>query len=138
MGEKPTSPRQHPFRRTRDDHALETAADYVELIEELISTEGEARSVEIAARLGVSPVTVAKTIQRLQRDGLVESRPYRSVFLTPAGSELAARFRDKHQTVLQFLLRLGVPPEIAEADAEGIEHHVSEATLEAMRRFCEG
>jgi DtxR family manganese transport transcriptional regulator len=34
--------------------------------------------------------------------------------------------------VVEFLLALGVPPAIAEADAEGIEHHVSPETLEAF------
>lgn len=126
---------KNPFARTRDDHALETAADYVELILRLTESEGEARAVRIAEILGVSPVTVSKTVQRLQRDGFVVAIPYRSLFLTPEGEELAERFREKHQTVLEFLLLLGVPPTVAETDTEGIEHHVSEVTLEAMRRF---
>ncbi|MBX7133382.1 MAG: manganese-binding transcriptional regulator MntR [Fimbriimonadaceae bacterium] len=123
------------FVRTRDDHAKEIAADYVELIQDLIGRLGEARAADIAAQLGVSHVTVTKTIQRLQRDGLVTSLPYRSVFLTEAGRELAASMKIKHQLVLDFLLALGVPPDEAETDAEGIEHHVSDATLDAMARF---
>lgn len=125
------------FARTRDDHALETASDYVELISELISESGEARAADIATRLGVTPVTVSKTLQRLQRDGLVKSQPYRSVFLTDAGKELAAEMREKHRLVVQFLLALGVTPDVAETDAEGIEHHVSTDTLAAMGRFLE-
>lgn len=128
-------PQRNRFVRTRNDHALETAADYVEIIRELIKETGEARSVDIADRLGVSAATVSKTLQRLQRDGLVVTRPYRSVFLTEDGRELAAKFEAKHQVVLDFLLGLGIPAETAEVDAEGIEHHVSDATLEAMRRF---
>jgi DtxR family manganese transport transcriptional regulator len=123
------------FRRTRDDHAAETAADYVELIQELIEARGEARAADIAAELGVSHVTVTKTVQRLMRDGLVTSRPYRSIFLTEAGQALAERMREKHRIVFEFLLALGVPRETAEIDAEGIEHHVSEETLAAMERF---
>lgn len=125
----------HRFERTRSDHAAETAADYVELIQDLIDEHGEARAADIASRLGVSHVTVSKTVQRLQRDGLVTTQPYRSIFLTDAGRELAERMRAKHQTVLGFLLALGVPEPVAETDAEGIEHHVSDETLAAMERF---
>jgi DtxR family manganese transport transcriptional regulator len=128
-------PNSHRFERTRNDHAEETAADYVELIQDLIAERGEARAADIASHLGVSHVTVSKTIQRLQRDGLVTSQPYRSIFLTEKGRDLAERMRAKHQTVLDFLRALGVSEKVAETDAEGIEHHVSEETLDAMERF---
>lgn len=126
---------KNPFARTRDDHALETAADYAELILRLTETEGEARAVRIAQILGVSPVTVSKTVQRLQRDGLLVAKPYRGLFLTPEGETLAIKFREKHAVVVEFLIKLGVPSAVAETDAEGIEHHVSEVTLEAFRKF---
>ncbi len=129
---KPAS--MNRFQRTRDDHSRETAEDYVELIDALIEDKGEARVVDIAERLGISQVTVSKTIQRLQREGLVTSEPYRSIFLTEAGRQLAADSRERHEIVLRFLLSLGVGPETAEIDAEGIEHHVSAETLDAMRR----
>ena len=133
--ENQTQPSHNRFVRTRDDHAVEIASDYVELIQFLIEDRGEARATDIAAELGVSHVTVTKTIQRLQRDGLVTSLPYRSTFLTDAGRDLAVRMRAKHKLVLDFLLSLGIGPEVAEADAEGIEHHVSEETLKAMAAF---
>ena len=124
-------------RRTRSDHAGETAADYVELIDDLIKSLGEARAVDLARHLGVTQVTVTNTIERLKREGLVTSKPYRSVFLTPKGKRLAAFTRRRHQLVLQFLLALGVPRGDAEIDAEGIEHHLSKKTLAAMRAFVE-
>lgn len=127
----------NPFRRTRLDHQTETAEDYVELIDELIETRGEARVVDLAERLGVSSVTVAQTIQRLSRDGLVSSEPYRSIYLTEKGAALAEEMRHRHETVEEFLLALGVPEDIAKTDTEGIEHHVSGETLRAMRRFIE-
>jgi len=123
------------YRRTRADHARELAEDYVELIDDLIREAGEARAVDIAARLGVTHVTVANTINRLKRAGLVTSEPYRSVFLTKSGKRLADAARARHTLVLQFLLALGVTPADAEIDAEGIEHHLSPGTLEAMKRF---
>lgn len=123
------------FRRTREDHSRELAEDYVELIDELQLEKGEARAVDLAERLGVSHVTVSRTVRRLVRDGYVLAEPYRSIFLTDEGRELAAASRSRHAQVVAFLLALGVPAEVAESDAEGIEHHVSQQTLEAMRRF---
>ena len=122
------------FKRVRDAHQTETAEDYVELISDLIEETGEARVVDLAQRLGVSNATVNNTIQRLARDGLVTSKPYRSIFLTAEGVAMATVSRERHAVVRDFLLALGVAPEVAEADAEGIEHHVSEATLEAFRK----
>ena len=123
------------FQRTREDHSRERAEDYVEMIDALIRDKGEARAVDIAERLGVSHVTVSKTIKRLQREGLVTAQPYRSIFLTQGGSELAAASQRRHELVLAFLRAIGVSEDVANVDAEGIEHHVSEETLAAMRRF---
>jgi DtxR family manganese transport transcriptional regulator len=122
-------------RHTRRAHAQERAQDYVEAIADLIAEQGEARATEIARSLGVTHVTVIRTVQRLQREGLVKTLPYRSIFLTPAGRALAARAKERHQTVVAFLEALGVPVATARADAEGIEHHVSPATLAAINRF---
>jgi DtxR family manganese transport transcriptional regulator len=123
------------FQRTREDHSRERAEDYVELIDGLIREKGEARAVDMAERLGISHVSVSRTLQRLKREGYVTMEPYRSVFLTEQGTTLARQARERHSLVLRFLLALGVPDEIADTDAEGIEHHVSEQTLAAMRRF---
>jgi len=125
-------------RRTRSDHASELAEDYVELIDELTRDTGEARAIDVARHLGVTHVTVAKTVRRLQQEGLVRSAPYRAIFLTEAGKKLASQSRERHELVLRFLLALGVPQNDAEADAEGIEHHISPKTLEGMRRFVAG
>jgi len=125
------------YQRTRQDHSRETAEDYVELVAELIEKNGEARAVDLADILGVSPVTVGKTLQRLDREGYVVTRRYRSIFLTDKGKELALQSMSRHEMVLAFLLKIGVPPEIAEIDVEGIEHHVSAETLAAMRRTIE-
>jgi DtxR family manganese transport transcriptional regulator len=65
----------------------------------------------------------------------VTTRPYRSIFLTEEGRRLAAQSRQRHEIVLNFLLALGVPAAAANADAEGIEHHVSPPTLAAFERF---
>ncbi len=122
-------------QRIRRDHSSEIAEDYVEIVAQLVRAHGEARTVDIARRLGVSHVTVTKTIARLQKEGLVRSEPYRSIHLTDAGSGLAERIEQRHELVVRFLRKIGVDGQAAEIDAEGIEHHVSDATLAAMKRF---
>ena len=122
------------FRRSRRDHSLETAQDYAEAIADLTSAQGEARVVDLARRLGVTHVTVNRTLARLQRAGYVNTRPYRAIFLTDVGRKLAAESKQRHQTVVAFLHSLGIPKKTAELDAEGIEHHVSPETLRAFER----
>jgi DtxR family transcriptional regulator, manganese transport regulator len=127
--------RSAAFRRIRADHSSELAADYVELIADLIDERGEARGSDIALRLGVANATVVKTLKRLQDGGLVTQEPYRSIFLTGDGWKMAEDGRRKHRIVEGFLLALGVSEETARMDSEGIEHHVSDETLRAMARF---
>jgi len=125
------------FGKTRLAQSTALLEDYVELIADLLTNAGEARPTDIARRLGVSHATAIKTISRLKREGLATARPYRGVFLTESGEKLAARARIRHRLVVDVLLAMGIPVEAAEADAEGIEHHVSETTLKAFARFLQ-
>lgn len=133
---RPADTRAEAFQGARTARRNELAEDYVELIAELIHTQGEARPVDIATKMGVTAPTVAKTLDRLARDGLITRAKYRSVFLTEEGRALAKECRHRHEIVLRFLLSLGLDPETAEHDAEGIEHHVSERTLALFAAFA--
>ena len=123
------------FERIRRAHQSEIAEDYVEMISDLIAETGEARAVDLASRFGVTSPTVNATIQRLQKEGLVESKPYRSIFLTEEGKVLASFCKKRHEIVYKFLLAIGVKDEIAKIDAEGLEHHVSKETLKVFENF---
>lgn len=107
----------------------------MESIAELIARRGEARVKDLAEMMGVSHVTVSRTVARLVSAGLAKTEPYRPIELTDAGRRLAKECEARHEVVLDFLLKLGVSRKQAELDAEGIEHHVSEETIEAMRRL---
>ncbi|KSV92942.1 manganese-binding transcriptional regulator MntR [Sinorhizobium sp. GL28] len=121
------------FRQTRNSRRTELVEDYVELIADLIADGGEARQVDIAQRLGVAQPTVAKMLKRLAAEGYIQQKPYRGVFLTALGSDLAERSRERHHIVESFLRALGISEETARIDAEGIEHYVSTETLEAFK-----
>ena len=123
------------FKKVRDAHKTENTEDYLEIIAELLNSKGEARIVDIANELDIAQATANKTIQRLQNQGFVKKEPYRSIFLTLKGQELASISKKRHIIVLNFLKKLGIDPKTAEADAEGIEHHVSDKTLKKMEQF---
>ena len=132
-----STPRQAVNRhaRTRRDHAMETAEDYVEAICEFTESHGSCRVTDLAGRFAVSHVTVNRTVARLQRAGLVSTQRYGPIELTEDGRKLARLAKQRHEIVLQFLIALGVTEKTAIVDAEGIEHHVSDDTLRAMKRF---
>ena len=133
-GGRPADVQASAMRQTRHRHSLEIAEDYVEAIAELTDTVGEARAVDLARLFGVSHVTVVRTVARLQRDGYVQTRPYRALFLTDKGTRLARAARARHALVVEFLRSLGIRESVVQGDAEGIEHHVSDETLAAFRR----
>jgi DtxR family manganese transport transcriptional regulator len=118
-------------RRTRSDHAAETAEDYAEAIEQIHREHGKCRIVDLARQFDVSHVTVTKVVAR------VTSERYGPLELTPEGRQHAAKSRRQHQIVFDFLRAIGVGEETAAIDAEGIEHHVSRQTLECFRRLTE-
>ena len=132
----PAEPTQaQRFGKARAAQSGALSEDYVELISDLLANGGEARPTDMARRLGVSHATAIKTIGRLKREGLAVAKPYRGVFLTELGERLAERVRNRHRLVVDLLMAVGVPAETAEQDAEGIEHHVSDASLAAFGRF---
>jgi len=132
---RPSSQQAEMLRRSRRDRALEVAQDYVEAIADLSVSQGEARLTDLARRLGVTHVTVNRTLARLQQAGFVHTKPYRAIFLTDTGKKLAEESKKRHETVVAFLQSLGISDKTAEFDAEGIEHHVSPETLAAFERL---
>ena len=95
------------FEQVRNARNSETAEDYTEMIADLIRNAGEARAVDLAKHFGVTGPTVNSIIRRLVRDGLVVSKPYRSIFLTDKGQTLADYCKKRHEIVYNFLIKIG-------------------------------
>ena len=123
------------FEQVRNARNSETAEDYTEMIADLIRNAGEARAVDLAKHFGVTGPTVNSIIRRLVRDGLVVSKPYRSIFLTDKGQILAEYCKKRHEIDYDFLIKIGVNSDTAKNDAEGIEHHVSAETLSVFEKY---
>lgn len=130
---KSTNPAE-PFIATRNHHTRELAEDYVEIVYDLIQEKKEARVCDIAEHIGVSHVTVIRTIDRLKKRGLLASNQHQPITLTAEGESLAKLCKERHTFLLQYLLALGVPEGIAKIDVEGMEHHISPATMNAFKR----
>ncbi|MDZ4786160.1 MAG: iron dependent repressor, metal binding and dimerization domain protein [bacterium] len=127
--------RASAFEATREHHSTETAEDYCELVLELITKYGQARTCQIAEELGISHVTAIRTINRLQIAGYLQTSPRKPVSLTPKGKRLGIFAQERHQLLFDFLVKIGAPADVAKIDAEGAEHHFSDETLSAIRRF---
>ena len=123
------------FKRARHARETEIIEDYVELIADLIDEQGEARAVDIAKRLGVTGATVNKMVARLKQMDLVNAQPYRSVFLTEEGRQMAEASRERHHIVVALLRTVGVDEATAWADAEGMEHRCSPETIMAFKEL---
>lgn len=121
--------------RVRRQHSDELAEDYVEAIHELVSETGVARIVDLTKIFGVSHVSVIRALARFEKRDLLHRCPDGGIVLTDRGIEWAIEAAERHALVVQFLCGIGVSEDQADADAEGIEHHLSKESLEAMKAF---
>ena len=115
----------------------ESGEDYLETVLRLLSTGNDVHAVDVARHLGVSKPAVTKAMRILTQKGYVEIVD-NHIHLTPAGEEYAVAVYGKHRMLTEFLMKLGVGAETAEADACRMEHLLSEETLGAIRAFNKG
>ena len=110
--------------------------DYLERIQELIDSKGYARAVDIALSLGISQASVTNMVKRLDAEGFVKHERYRGLILTEEGSAIAREIADRHRILTEFLSLLGVSEAEVERDVEGMEHHLSPSSLNAIEVLC--
>lgn len=107
--------------------------DYAKAIYSLERHGGDVvGTTELAARLGVSPASASGMVRRLTAMGLVEHEPYRGISLTPAGEKVALEVIRHHRLIELLLADLGVPWDRVHAEAEVLEHHISEELEELI------
>jgi Mn-dependent DtxR family transcriptional regulator len=110
--------------------------DYLERIQELIDSKGYARVVDIAMSLGISQASVTNMVKRLDGEGFVKHERYRGLILTEEGRAIAREIGDRHRILTEFLGLLGVSEAEVERDVEGMEHHLSPSSLNAIEVLC--
>ena len=107
--------------------------DYLEQILHLIEEKGYARPIDISKKLKISQASVTNMLKRLDTEGLVAHEKYRGTTLTEEGLRIARAIIDRHETLTRFLQLFDIDEDTIYRDVEGMEHHVSRATLEAIR-----
>lgn len=111
--------------------------DYLEQILHLIEEKGYARPVDVSKRLNISQASVTNMLQRLDSEGLVKHEKYRGTVLTEEGQKIAQAIIDRHELLTEFLRLFKIDEDTIYRDVEGMEHHVSRATLNALRAVTE-
>ena len=115
----------------------ESTEDHLERIHELVELKGYARVSDIASALGLSRSAVSNMVRRLAARGYVNYERYRGFTLTPAGAQIAAHIKARHETLTRLLQLLGLDEETVQHEVEGIEHHLRPKTLEVFERLVE-
>jgi len=110
----------------------QSAEDYLERIHELIEQKGYARVVDIASSLKVKQASVTSMVQKLAEAGYLQYEKYRGLVMTEQGREVARKIQNRHITLSRFFSLFGLDPETQHRDIEGIEHHLSPATVEVL------
>jgi len=113
------------------------AQDYLEQIHRLIGSKGYARVADIAAALEIAPASVTTMIQRLDTEGLVVYEKYRGVVLTADGQDIAEEVVKRHEVLARLLRSFGLDEKTIYQDVEGMEHHISKATLRVLITIVE-
>ncbi len=110
----------------------QSAEDYLERIHELIEEKGYARVVDIASSLRVKQASVTNMVKKLDELGYLKYERYRGLILTQKGRDVATRIQQRHETLSRFFSLFGLDKETQQLDIEGIEHHLSPATVEIL------
>lgn len=116
----------------------ESAENYLETILILKKEKGMVRSIDIAVRLGFSKPSVSVAMKNLRQNGYIEMDRNGSITLTDAGLQIAEKIYERHTFLSQWLIRLGVSPEIALEDACRMEHVISSESFSALKKNVEG
>lgn len=104
----------------------------MERIYELIKEKGYARAVDIASTLQVKQASVTGMVQKLGELGYLNYEKYHGLILTEKGRQVASAIQKRHATLTRFFSLFGLPPETQQRDIEGIEHHLSPATVDVL------
>lgn len=109
--------------------------DYLEAILMLQQANGHCRSVDVANHLGFTKASVSVAVSNLTQRGYLHKLAGGNLVLTPEGRAYADGVLGRHRLLTDALTFLGVPADIAEADACRIEHDISDETFDRLREW---
>lgn len=111
----------------------ESGEMYLETIY-VLSEKGPVRAIDVGEYMGYSKPSVSRAMGLLKSGGYVVADKDGYLTLTDVGEEVAKKIFERHTLITDFLIRLGVDKETASEDACRIEHHISDASIEAIKK----
>jgi Mn-dependent DtxR family transcriptional regulator len=130
-----------PLKRNKNRAASralsDSTEDHLERIADFVERKGYARVTDVAEELGLTPSTVSNMVRRLAARGLLNYEKYRGFNLTPKGRAVAARTKERHQTLTELLGLLGLEDRTVAAEVEDIEHHLRPQTLAVLEKLVD-
>ena len=120
-----------------DNLRKKTIEDYVELLYDLQTKKDIVHTNDIAHSLNINPASVTEILQKLYDEGYVNYVKYSGTTLTDKGRKIAKATKNRHNTIKEFLILLGVDKKIAEIDACEMEHILHKDTMETLLKFVE-
>lgn len=111
----------------------ESAENYLETILILQKRKGMVRSIDIVNELSFSKPSVSVAMKNLRENGYVEMDADGYLTLCDKGREIAERMYERHTLLTNWLITLGVSPEVAAEDACRMEHVISAESFEAIK-----
>lgn len=116
-------------------HLLESGEMYIETIHILSKKIKYVRAIDVGTQMGFSKPSVSRAMKLLKEGGYIVIDDAGFITLTPAGLEIANKIYERHTVLSEFLIKIGVPENIATEDACRIEHHISDESLQAIKRL---
>ncbi len=113
----------------------ESSENYLESILVLSQKLPVVRSVDIANEMGFKKSSVSIAMKNLREKNMITVTDAGFIYLTDEGKKIADMIYERHQFITDFLVKLGVPEEIAVADACRMEHVISEESFHALKEY---
>lgn len=118
-------------------HLLESGEMYLESILQLSQKQANVRSIDISEYMGYSKPSVSRAMGLLRNGGYIQVDKDGFITLTDSGREIAQKIYERHTVLTQLLIRLGVSPETAAADACKMEHALSDESFDAIKNHIQ-
>lgn len=113
----------------------ESGEMYLETILILSEEKPAVRSIDICEHMGFSKPSVSRAVGKLKADGYIAVDKSGFITLTESGRSIAERIYDRHNTLENIFMIMGVDQQTAEYDACKLEHYLSNTTYDAMKKY---
>ena len=115
----------------------ESGEMYLETILVLTQKQNRVRAVDVAAEMDISKASVSIALGKLKNEDCINVEPDGQLVFTEKGRAIAEKIYERHQVFSKVFMYLGVPEDIAVADACKIEHDVSDITFNAVKAYLQ-